>query len=88
MPFTLYPAIDLKDGACVRLLRGEMDAATIFNTEPANQAAAFHAIVSMPMSTFRLTAEPASMRRVRCPVCGRHRKADKPCPCGHDHRSG
>jgi len=41
MPFTLYPAIDLKDGACVRLLRGEMDAATVFNTDPAAQAAAF-----------------------------------------------
>ena len=41
MPFTLYPAIDLKDGACVRLLRGEMDAATVFNTDPADQAAAF-----------------------------------------------
>lgn len=37
----LYPAIDLKDGACVRLLRGEMDAATVFGTEPAKQARAF-----------------------------------------------
>lgn len=37
----LYPAIDLKDGNCVRLLRGEMDAATVFNNDPADQAAAF-----------------------------------------------
>ena len=37
----LYPAIDLKDGACVRLLRGDMDAATVFGTDPAAQAAAF-----------------------------------------------
>tara|TARA_R100000005_G_scaffold94043_2_gene70994 strand:+ start:27090 stop:27824 length:735 start_codon:yes stop_codon:yes gene_type:complete len=37
----LYPAIDLKDGNCVRLLRGEMAAATIFNTDPAAQAQAF-----------------------------------------------
>ncbi len=37
----LYPAIDLKDGACVRLKRGEMDQATIFNTDPAAQAQAF-----------------------------------------------
>ena len=37
----LYPAIDLKDGACVRLLRGEMEAATVFNTDPAAQAIAF-----------------------------------------------
>lgn len=37
----LYPAIDLKGGACVRLLRGEMDAATVFNDDPAAQARAF-----------------------------------------------
>ncbi len=37
----LYPAIDLKDGACVRLLRGDMDAATVFGTDPAAQAQAF-----------------------------------------------
>ncbi|MEO1472230.1 MAG: 1-(5-phosphoribosyl)-5-[(5-phosphoribosylamino)methylideneamino]imidazole-4-carboxamide isomerase [Pseudomonadota bacterium] len=39
----LYPAIDLKDGACVRLLRGEMESATVFGTDPAAQAAAFAA---------------------------------------------
>jgi phosphoribosylformimino-5-aminoimidazole carboxamide ribotide isomerase len=39
----LYPAIDLKDGQCVRLLRGEMDAATVFNDDPAAQARAFQA---------------------------------------------
>lgn len=37
----LYPAIDLKDGACVRLLRGDMTAATVFGTDPAAQAALF-----------------------------------------------
>ena len=37
----LFPAIDLKDGACVRLLRGDMDAATVFNESPADQARAF-----------------------------------------------
>lgn len=37
----LYPAIDLKDGNCVRLLRGEMSEATVFNQDPAAQAAAF-----------------------------------------------
>jgi phosphoribosylformimino-5-aminoimidazole carboxamide ribotide isomerase len=37
----LYPAIDLKDGQCVRLLRGEMDAATVFSDDPAAQALAF-----------------------------------------------
>jgi len=39
----LYPAIDLKDGNCVRLLRGEMDKATVFPESPANQAALFEA---------------------------------------------
>lgn len=37
----LYPAIDLKDGACVRLVRGEMNAATVFNTDPGAQAKSF-----------------------------------------------
>jgi phosphoribosylformimino-5-aminoimidazole carboxamide ribotide isomerase len=37
----LYPAIDLKDGNCVRLLRGDMAAATVFGTDPAAQALAF-----------------------------------------------
>jgi len=39
----LYPAIDLKDGACVRLHKGEMDTATVYNPDPAAQAAAFAA---------------------------------------------
>jgi phosphoribosylformimino-5-aminoimidazole carboxamide ribotide isomerase len=37
----LYPAIDLKDGACVRLLRGDMKTATRFNDDPADQAKRF-----------------------------------------------
>ena len=37
----LYPAIDLKDGQCVRLLRGEMSEATVFGDDPAAQAKAF-----------------------------------------------
>ena len=39
----LYPAIDIKDGVCLRLLRGDMSAATIFNTDTADQARAFAA---------------------------------------------
>lgn len=38
MNLTLYPAIDLKDGHCVRLIRGEMDQATIFGADPGAQA--------------------------------------------------
>jgi len=37
----LFPAIDLKDGRCVRLKRGEMATATVFNDDPAAQARAF-----------------------------------------------
>jgi len=37
----LFPAIDLKDGRCVRLRRGEMESATVFNDDPAAQALAF-----------------------------------------------
>ncbi len=37
----LYPAIDLKDGQCVRLLRGDMDKATVFGDDPAAQAKLF-----------------------------------------------
>ncbi len=37
----LYPAIDLKDGNAVRLLRGDMDKSTVFNTDPAAQAMEF-----------------------------------------------
>ncbi len=37
----LFPAIDLKDGQCVRLKRGEMDQATVFSDDPASQAKQF-----------------------------------------------
>jgi len=37
----LYPAIDLKEGQCVRLVQGDMAAATVFNTNPAAQAQSF-----------------------------------------------
>ncbi len=37
----LFPAIDLKNGECVRLVRGDMAQATVFNSDPAAQAEAF-----------------------------------------------
>jgi phosphoribosylformimino-5-aminoimidazole carboxamide ribotide isomerase len=39
----LFPAIDLKDGVCVRLKKGVMQDATVFNTDPADQARRFAA---------------------------------------------
>jgi phosphoribosylformimino-5-aminoimidazole carboxamide ribotide isomerase len=41
VPLTLYPAIDLKDGRCVRLRRGDMEQATVYADDPAAQAAAW-----------------------------------------------
>jgi phosphoribosylformimino-5-aminoimidazole carboxamide ribotide isomerase len=37
----LFPAIDLKDGQCVRLVKGDMQQATVFNPDPADQACRF-----------------------------------------------
>lgn len=37
----LFPAIDLKDGECVRLKLGDMNQSTVYNTDPAAQAKAF-----------------------------------------------
>ncbi len=37
----VFPAIDLKEGSCVRLVRGDMAQATVFNTDPAAQAREF-----------------------------------------------
>ena len=39
----LFPAIDLKDGVCVRLRKGLMHEATVFNDDPAAQARTFKA---------------------------------------------
>ena len=40
----LYPAIDLKDGECVRLVHGDMEQSTVFNTDPVAQARSFEAL--------------------------------------------
>jgi len=41
-----FPAIDLKDGQCVRLVHGDMDRATVFNDDPAAQAKSFEQLGS------------------------------------------
>ena len=55
----LFPAIDLKGGACVRLVRGEMASATVFNDDPAAQARSF------AETGFSLAACRRSRRRLR-----------------------
>lgn len=42
----LFPAIDLKDGNCVRLIKGDMDRATVFNDSPGDQRAPSNAWAS------------------------------------------
>ncbi len=44
MALTLYPAIDLKDGQCVRLRRGAMEEATVYSPDPAAQARVWQAV--------------------------------------------
>lgn len=75
----LYPAIDLKDGECVRLIHGDMAQATVFNTDPAAQAGDFEtqgfeylhlvdldgAFAGKPMNA---QAVEAILARVRIPV--------------------
>ena len=75
----LFPAIDLKGGECVRLVQGDMDKATVFNIDPAAQAAAFEhqgfthlhvvdldgAFVGQPVNA---AAVEAILDRVRMPV--------------------
>ncbi|HEY8578767.1 MAG TPA: HisA/HisF-related TIM barrel protein, partial [Beijerinckiaceae bacterium] len=39
----LFPAIDLKEGQCVRLLHGDMSQATVFSLDPPAQAKSFEA---------------------------------------------
>ena len=48
----LYPAIDLKDGECVRLVKGEMAAATVFSDNPAAQATFVLLIVGVLLTAF------------------------------------
>ena len=55
----LFPAIDLKDGRCVRLEQGDMARATVFNRDPAAQAQAFET------QGFQSSACRRSRRRLR-----------------------
>ena len=67
----LFPAIDLKDGQCVRLIKGDMAQATVFNLDPADQARRF------ADAGRRVAASGRSQRRVRGQAgeCGGGRSA-------------
>jgi phosphoribosylformimino-5-aminoimidazole carboxamide ribotide isomerase len=75
----LYPAIDLKNGQCVRLKQGDMAQATVFNDDPAAQAARFEAqgfealhVVDLDGAfageAVNAAAVEAILRRVRFPL--------------------
>jgi phosphoribosylformimino-5-aminoimidazole carboxamide ribotide isomerase len=78
-PVILFPAIDLKEGRCVRLVQGDMDQATVFNDDPAAQGEAFErqgfewlhvvdldgAFAGKPMNA---AAVEAILGRIRIPV--------------------
>ncbi len=75
----LYPAIDLKNGQCVRLKQGDMAQATVFNDDPGAQAARFEAqgfealhVVDLDGAfageAVNAVAVEAILRRVRFPV--------------------
>jgi len=68
----LFPAIDLKDGACVRLQQGDMARATVFHLDPAAQAKAFQAqgfeylhIVDLDGAFAGRSVNAAAVERVR-----------------------
>lgn len=75
----LFPAIDLKDGQCVRLKRGDMNAATVFHSDPAAQAADFETLGfkylhvvdlngAFEGKPINLSAVEQILRRVKIPV--------------------
>ena len=75
----LYPAIDLKDGQCVRLVHGDMDKATVFNTSPADQASDSPRRLRLAATWSTSTAhrgKPVNAAAVRSDPARR-----SPCPC-------
>ena len=70
MTLTLFPAIDLKDGACVRLRRGEMDDATVYSDDPGAQARAWQDAGCRGCTSSISTARSPAVRATVTP-CGR-----------------
>jgi phosphoribosylformimino-5-aminoimidazole carboxamide ribotide isomerase len=74
----IYPAIDLKGGACVRLLRGDMASATVFSNDPAGQARQFAAfgfawlhVVDLDGAFAGRSVNGAAVRAIRAAVASR-----------------
>ena len=64
----LFPAIDIKDGSCVRLVQGKMEDVTIFNEDPADQAKIFElkkCKLKRPQKTsFEVSCSPKDLNRL------------------------
>ncbi len=71
----IIPAIDLKDGACVRLRQGKMEDAVIFNTNPADQALVWQAAGAKRIHVVDLDGsvdgKPVNLRQIKaiCQAC-------------------
>ena len=59
----LFPAIDLKDGRCVRLVQGDMEQATVFNDDPAAQAASVRGARASNGCTSSISTAPSPASR-------------------------
>ena len=73
----IFPAIDLKDGVCVRLKKGVMEDATVFNTDPGAQAKEFAAqgfqwlhCVDLNGAFAGHSANTDAIKAIRTPVIG------------------
>ena len=64
----LFPAIDLKDGVCVRLEQGDMARVTVFNRDPAAQAHAFEAEGFRHLHIVDLDGAFARLKQIGAPV--------------------
>jgi len=78
----LYPAIDLKAGACVRLRRGDMAQATLFNPDPADQARRFAAAGAPWLHLVDLDGAFAGKPMNRAAVAAILAAVDIPCQLG------
>ena len=72
----LFPAVDLKNGQCVRLEQGDMARATVFNLDPAAQARAFAGQgfeVRLPLARNQIASTYQTPRTDTSPSCSRPR---------------
>lgn len=82
MPLDLYPAVDLRDGRCVRLLQGDYDRQTVYGAEPVGQARAFAAAGAPWVHVVDLDAARSGVPRNRATVAAIAAAVDVPVQAG------